>query len=100
MSENLKFPVLLVHGMGFRDNKHINYWGRIPKKLEEIGCKVYYGNQDSNGKIESNGEQLAKRIKEIIDETGAEKINVIAHSKGGLDMRYADVHTGDSCKIF
>lgn len=89
MSEKLKFPVLLVHGMGFRDSRYINYWGRIPAKLEEKGCKVYYGNQDSNGTIETNGEHLAKRIKEIIDETGAEKLNVIAHSKGGLDIRYA-----------
>lgn len=89
MSEGLKFPVLLVHGMGFRDSRHINYWGRIPDKLEESGCKVYYGNQDSNGTIESNGRFLAGRIKEIIDETGASKLNIIAHSKGGLDIRYA-----------
>lgn len=51
MSEKLKYPVLLVHGMGFRDGKYINYWGRIPAKLEENGCKVYYGNQDSNGTV-------------------------------------------------
>ena len=89
MEGKLKFPVLLVHGMGFRDGKHMNYWGRIPAKLEEIGCKVYYGNQDINGTIESNGEFLAGRIKEIIAQSGAEKLNVIAHSKGGLDMRYA-----------
>lgn len=88
-SEALRYPVLLVHGMGFRDSKHLNYWGRIPAKLEENGCTVYYGNQDSNGTVESNGAFLAKRIKEIIAETGAEKVNVIAHSKGGLDMRYA-----------
>ena len=87
--ETLKYPVLLVHGMGFRDSAHLNYWGRIPAKMEEVGCMVYYGNQDSNGTVESNGEFLAKRIKEILEETGAEKINVIAHSKGGLDMRYA-----------
>ncbi len=89
MNEKLKFPVLLVHGMGFRDSRHLNYWGRIPAKLEENGCRVYYGNQDSNGTIASNGEFLAKKIKEIVEETGASKLNVIAHSKGGLDMRYA-----------
>lgn len=87
--EKMKYPVLLVHGMGFRDSKRLNYWGRIPAKLEESGCVVYYGNQDSNGTVESNGAFLAKRIKEILEETGAEKVNVVAHSKGGLDMRYA-----------
>lgn len=86
---NLKYPILLVHGMGFRDYKHIGYWGRIPKALEKEGCIVYYGNQDSNGTIEDNSRFLAERIKSIIKETGAEKLNVIAHSKGGLDIRYA-----------
>lgn len=89
MNETLKFPVLLVHGMGFRDSKYLNYWGRIPARLEENGCTVFYGGQDSNGTIESNGRFLAKKIKEIREETGASKLNVIAHSKGGLDMRYA-----------
>lgn len=89
MRKELKYPVLLVHGMGYRDNKYINYWGRIPAKLEENGCKIYYGNQDSNGTVASNGAFLAEKIREIIEETGAPKLNVIAHSKGGLDIRYA-----------
>lgn len=85
----LKYPVLLVHGMGFRDYKRISYWGRIPKVLENAGCQIFYGRQDSNGSIETNGEFLSKRIEEIIRETKAEKVNIIAHSKGGLDCRYA-----------
>ncbi len=89
MSEELKYPVLLVHGMGFRDSKYLNYWGRIPAKLEENGCRIYYGNQDSNGTVASNGTYLADKIREILSQTGAQKLNVIAHSKGGLDMRYA-----------
>ena len=44
LSEKLKYPILLVHGMGFRDNKYIGYWGRIPNALEEMGCKIYFGN--------------------------------------------------------
>ena len=86
---NLKYPILMVHGMGFRDRKHLNYWGRIPSKLEEAGCKIFYGNQDSNASVETNADVLANRVKEILAETGAEKINVIAHSKGGLDIRCA-----------
>ncbi len=86
---NLKYPILLVHGMGFRDYKHICYWGRIPGMLEKMGCKVYFGNQDSNADIKTNGDHLARRILQILEETGAEKLNIIAHSKGGLDTRYA-----------
>lgn len=99
MCKNLKYPLLLVHGMGFRDRKHIRYWGRIPAKLEENGCSVYYGNQDANGSVISNGRFLAERVKDIIEETGADKLNVIAHSKGGLDMRYAISSLGISDRI-
>ena len=85
----LKYPILMVHGMGFRDRKHLCYWGRIPGALESLGCEIYFGNQDSNGSTQDNGTFLAKRIEEIVKEKGIEKFNVIAHSKGGLDMRYA-----------
>ncbi|MBQ8824321.1 MAG: triacylglycerol lipase, partial [Ruminococcus sp.] len=38
-----KYPLLLVHGIGFRDFKYFNYWGRIPKSLIKKGATVYYG---------------------------------------------------------
>ena len=97
ISKDLKYPILLVHGLGVRDNKKINYWGRIPKELEQIGCRIYYGYQDSNAAIETNAQTIANRINEVIKETGAEKINIIAHSKGGLDSRYAisTLHAGN-----
>lgn len=99
MPSKLKYPVLLVHGMGFRDSKIICYWGRIPKALEKIGCKVYFGYQDSNADIQTNGRHLADRIDEILKESGAEKLNIIAHSKGGLDCRYAISSLGMGEKI-
>ncbi len=99
MCSKLKNPVLLVHGMGFRDNNLIGYWGRIPKALEEMGCNVYFGHQDSNADIETNGKHLSERINRIIEETGAEKINIIAHSKGGLDSRYAISSLGMGDKV-
>lgn len=85
----LRYPVLLVHGMGFRDRKHINYWGRIPRRLEKMGCRVFYGEQDSNGSVEDNAQVIAARLRSIAEETGCGKVNIIAHSKGGLEARYA-----------
>ncbi len=90
----LKYPILLVHGMGFRDSRIINYWGRIPQIFTDDGNDVFYGNQDSNGTIEDNAQALRMRIRNIIRETSAEKLNVISHSKGGMDMRYAICHLG------
>ncbi|SFR57400.1 esterase/lipase family protein [Anaeromicropila populeti] len=84
-----KYPLLLVHGVFFRDFRYFNYWGRIPKELENNGAAVYYGNQQSAASVEDCGKELAQRIQEIVEKTGCEKVNIIAHSKGGLDSRYA-----------
>ncbi|AEF82953.1 esterase/lipase family protein [Leadbettera azotonutricia] len=86
----LKYPLLLIHGAGFRDKTMgINYWGRIPRYLAEQGVAVHYGGTDAWGTLESNGEMVKRAILETLDKTGAEKVNIIAHSKGGLEARYA-----------
>ena len=89
-----KYPILLVHGVFFRDFRYLNYWGRIPKELKRNGAAVYYGQQQSAASVEDSGRELAARIREILKETGCEKVNIIAHSKGGLDSRAAIAHAG------
>ncbi|MDE7321937.1 MAG: triacylglycerol lipase [Lachnospiraceae bacterium] len=84
-----KYPVLMVHGVFFRDFRYFNYWGRIPKALETNGARIFYGNHQSAASIETSACELAARIREIIQETGCDKVNIIAHSKGGLDCRRA-----------
>ncbi len=82
------YPIVLIHGLGFRDRKHLNYWGRIPRVLESCGAVVEYGGQDSHGSVESNAAQLKRHLLEILEKRGCEKVNLIAHSKGGLDARF------------
>ena len=84
-----KYPIVLIHGAGFRDLKWPVYWGRIPGALQREGASIWYGLQDCWGSIATNAEAIAERIDEILLESGAEKVNVIAHSKGGLDARMA-----------
>ncbi len=84
-----KYPILLVHGVFFRDFRFFNYWGRIPYALKQNGAILYYGSQQSAASVASCGQELAARIRAIVQETGCEKVNIIAHSKGGLDSRYA-----------
>lgn len=84
-----RYPILLVHGVFFRDFKYLNYWGRIPSELERNGAVIYYGNHQSADSVEGSGKELAERIRQITEETGCGKVNIIAHSKGGLDCRYA-----------
>ncbi|MBO5273029.1 MAG: triacylglycerol lipase [Clostridia bacterium] len=84
-----KYPLLLVHGVFFRDSNFFNYWGRIPADLIENGAVIYYGNHQSAASVEDSASELTERIKAIVDENGCEKLNIIAHSKGGLDCKYA-----------
>ncbi len=89
-----KYPILLVHGVFFRDSKRINYWGRIPKELEKNGAKIFYGNHQSASSVANSAKELTDRIIDIVTQTDCEKVNIIAHSKGGLDCRYAIANCG------
>lgn len=89
-----RYPILMVHGVFFRDYRFLNYWGRIPRELQRNGATVYYGQQQSAAAVEDSGRELAERIRSIVEETGCGKVNIIAHSKGGLDSRAAIAHWG------
>jgi len=85
---SLKYPIILVHGIAMRDRGVASApWGRIPHILRENGVEIYFGNTDAWGTIESNAEMLKTTVDKILKETGKEKVNIIAHSKGGLDSR-------------
>lgn len=86
-SMKTKYPILLLHGVGFRDLKWPLYWGRIPNALSGAGAVLFYGNQDCWARVEDNAKTVKARIWQILDETGTEKVNIIAHSKGGLEAR-------------
>jgi triacylglycerol lipase len=85
----LNYPVVLVHGIAMYDRTGaFNAWGKIPKTLVDKGVQVFYGNTDAWSSYESNALMLKESIEKILSETGKEKVNIIAHSKGGIDSRY------------
>lgn len=94
-----KYPVLLVHGTGFRDRAFCNYWGGIPGLLEKHGASIFYSNHDAWANIEDAASQIADTLKTVLKETECEKVNIIAHSKGGIDVRYAISKLGLEDKI-
>lgn len=89
-----KYPLLLVHGVFFRDSERLNYWGRIPRELKRNGAEIFYGEHQSAAAVKESAAEISCRIKEILEETGAEKVNIIAHSKGGIDTKEAIVKMG------
>lgn len=82
-----RYPIILVHGVGFRDWGSL-YWGRIADALRAQGARVYFGTQDAWGAVEDNAQVLLDRVREVVAQEGCGKVNIIAHSKGGLDSRY------------
>lgn len=89
-----KYPIVLVHGLMLKDYRSFKAFGRIEQFLRSCGYRVCTSNTDGVGSIESNALQLKCQIKTILRKTGAEKVNIIAHSKGGLDSRYMIDHLG------
>ena len=86
--EPTKYPVVLVHGMMIKDFPFWPAFRGITDFLQRQNITVYVSNQDGLGPIETNAAQLKEEILAILQKEGCEKVNLIAHSKGGLDSRY------------
>ena len=94
-----KYPILLVHGFAMKDTFFMKSFGRIDRILRIQGHQVFKSGIDGVGSVEHNAEQLKEEILRICAETGAEKVNVIAHSKGGLDAKYTIRHLGMADRV-
>ena len=109
-----KYPILLAHGIVLRDIRVFRRsvrrrgvsgirvfraFGNIERDLRAAGYTVSTATSDGLGRIETNASQLKRQILHILAVTGAKKINIIAHSKGGLDTRYMLEHLGMRDKV-
>ena len=94
-----KYPLVLAHGIILKDLKFFKAFGRIERVLRENGHTVYTSKTDGVGKIQTNAEQLKAQIEEILRIENAEKVNIVAHSKGGLDTRYMLAELGMQHKV-
>ncbi len=94
-----KYPIILVHGLGVRHTKRIKAFGKIEKILDDAGYIVYVADIDGFGSIETNADQLKEFVLNVCEKENAEKVNLIAHSKGGLDSKYMITHLDMEEKI-
>ncbi len=83
-----KYPIILVHGIAAKQLRVLNAFGKIGHRLTDAGYDTYIADTDGFGSVETNAEQLKSYIEGVMEKTGAEKVNIIAHSKGGLDSKY------------
>jgi len=84
----MRYPVLLVHGFALRDDLPLlRYWGRLPGYLRGLGVNLHLCRHDAWASVEENAWALKSRIEELQRSQHCEKINLIAHSKGGIESR-------------
>jgi triacylglycerol lipase len=85
-----KYPIVMVPGAsGFDTALGIDYWYGITDKLRDNGAEVYVTNLSGSQTNEVRAEELMEDLENILAITGAEKVNLIAHSQGALAARYA-----------
>jgi triacylglycerol lipase len=94
-SARLRHPVVLAHGLlGFDriaiGGREHSYFRGVTSHLMRVGAEVHRPRVPSLGSIALRAEELAQRVRMI----RARKVNIIAHSMGGLDVRYAIAKLG------
>lgn len=98
--KSTRFPIVLHHGfLGFDRIFAIDYFFGVRKALADSGYSVHATTVAPVNTIAFRASQLAQQIDEILEETGASKVNLIAHSMGGLDARYLISSLGYGDKV-
>lgn len=96
----LRHPVVLAHGiLGFDELKlagaRAEYFRGVADRLRHAGADVHVLRVSPLRSVAERAEELARAVKSI----DAKQVNVIAHSMGGLDARYAISQLGLAAKV-
>lgn len=81
-----KHGIVLAHGfLGFGDIDGLNYFRGVKAHLDAQGYRVLQPTVNPIASVQERSASLSAQIKAW---AGADKVHVIAHSMGGLDVRY------------
>jgi triacylglycerol lipase len=96
----LNYPVLMCHGYGgFSMLISPSPLHNSCMRLRNYGIHAFAPNIVPYATIEIRAEQWAEVIQSLMKKYGYTKMNVVAHSMGGLDMRYAISNLGISDSV-
>ncbi|MFT3693532.1 MAG: hypothetical protein QM831_10365 [Kofleriaceae bacterium] len=89
-------PVILVHGLfGFDRMGRIEYFNGIARHLETLGCHAHAVKLARAASVP----ERARMLVDAIESLGHARVDLIAHSMGGLDARYAITHMGLGTRV-
>jgi pimeloyl-ACP methyl ester carboxylesterase len=84
---NPSSPVLLVHGLG----EDASMWKEWEELLTKDGIQyhtiTFQESDDKCGTALSHAVELGKRVDEILIDNPSGQVNIVGHSKGGIDAR-------------
>ncbi|KAG9250213.1 Alpha/Beta hydrolase protein [Emericellopsis atlantica] len=94
-----KYPIVLAHGLlGFSELQltpllpSVQYWHGIRDALAVQGARVICASVPPSSSIEDRAKKLREDIDAAASTTRDGRVNIIAHSMGGLDARYMISH--------
>lgn len=95
-----RYPIVLAHGlMGFDEigvgSMKQDYFRGVAQHLEALGLEVYRPRVPAASSVEKRAEVLASRVRAL----PAKRVNIVAHSMGGLDARFAVAKLGLADKV-
>ena len=80
-------PVLLIHGY-LSDASTWKKWEDLLKKDNIPVFPITFKQSDDKcGSAAEHAKELSSQIADVTDKTGQNKVNIVGHSKGGLDAR-------------
>ncbi|MGA9296717.1 MAG: alpha/beta fold hydrolase [Nitrososphaeraceae archaeon] len=86
-TEEKPLPVLLVHGYA----EGAAVWKKWEDMLRKDGIQfftvTFKDSDDKCGSAKQHAIELEKMVQDIKEQSGAQKINIVGYSKGGLDAR-------------
>ncbi len=83
-----KHPIVLVHGFMASYSTGGAGMFYIVRALEKDGHVTYFSETPPFSSTEQRSVAIEEYLEDLLVATGAEKVNLIAHSMGGLDSRY------------
>jgi triacylglycerol lipase len=90
-------PVVLVHGT-FGDSTN---WALDRTQLNAAGYCTFaldYGTR-ATGEIAASAQQLSAFVDNVLQQTGARKVDIVGHSQGGMMPRYYLKNLGGAAKV-
>jgi uncharacterized alpha/beta hydrolase family protein len=86
-TEEIPLPVLLVHGYA----EDAAVWKKWEDMLRKDGIQfftvTFKDSDDKCGSAKQHAIELENMVQDRKEQSGAQKINIVGHSKGGLDAR-------------